>query len=119
MSPHCFLRTISFTTKNCYISFYLNTLLVNFKFSIFYHEFQRIDAELKVLDEKHEAYVREVSEGKDHIQQKSFVEERYFDRKPAARIVMSQPDKLRRGNWTFQNCRFIFTVTNYVMMAPI
>ena len=50
-----------------------------------------------MLDENHEKYVKEVNEGKNHIQLKAFVEERYFDRKPAARIVMSQPDRPRRG----------------------
>lgn len=51
----------------------------------------QIDTELQELNDEYIEYVREVNDvnNKHHIELKNFVEERYFDRKPAARLVMS------------------------------
>lgn len=61
--------------------------------------FQRIDSELKTLNEEYKSYVRKVNQQENLIQLKSFIDDTYkdSDRKPAARLVMSEEKRRKRG----------------------
>lgn len=59
---------------------------------------ERIDSELKTLNEEYKSYVREVNQQENLIQLKSFIDDTYkdSDRKPAARLVMSEEKRRKR-----------------------
>lgn len=58
----------------------------------------QIENNIKKLQEDYVDYVKNVNDEntENHIQLKAFVDEQYFDRKPAARVVMSRPNKAKK-----------------------
>lgn len=69
----------------------------------------RIDAHLKQLNQEYENYVKDVNSA-NNIELKNFVEERYFDRKPAARVVMSDPYRRKRDTGLSSANSTMFTI---------